>query len=50
MQSIIVDDRGVQTSIPVNADNTRNYSMNWNVNKQYRSKQNTISPGIQVTG
>jgi hypothetical protein len=42
VQSIVVDDRGVQTSMPVNADNTRNYSMNWNVNKQYKNKQNII--------
>ncbi|HEX7905320.1 MAG TPA: outer membrane beta-barrel protein [Chitinophagaceae bacterium] len=42
VQSIVVDDRGVQTSEPVNADGSRNYSMNWNINKQYKNKQNII--------
>lgn len=42
IQSIIVDDKGVQTSFPVNADGSRNYSMNWNINKQYKNKQNII--------
>lgn len=42
IQSILVDDRGVQTSEPVNADGSRNYSMNWNINKQYKNKQNII--------
>lgn len=42
VQSITVDDRGVQTTMPVNADNTRNYSMNVNVNKQYKNKQNNM--------
>ncbi|HMK26959.1 MAG TPA: outer membrane beta-barrel protein [Chitinophagaceae bacterium] len=39
---ITVDNRGVQTSIPVNANGSRNYSMNWNINKQYKNKQNII--------
>ncbi len=42
VQSIVVDNRGVQTTVPVNADNTRNYSMNVNVNKQYKNKQNNM--------
>ncbi|HLG39013.1 MAG TPA: outer membrane beta-barrel protein, partial [Chitinophagaceae bacterium] len=42
VQSIIIDDKGVQTSMPVNANNTSNYSMNWNVNKQYKNKQNNM--------
>ncbi|MEO6613572.1 MAG: TonB-dependent receptor [Chitinophagaceae bacterium] len=42
VQNILVDDRGVQTSTPVNADGSRNYSMNWNINKQYKNKQNII--------
>jgi hypothetical protein len=42
VQSITVDDKGVQTSFPVNADGTENYSMNWNINKQYKNKQNRI--------
>jgi hypothetical protein len=39
---ITVDSRGVQTSIPVNANGSRSYSMNWNINKQYKNKQNII--------
>ncbi|HEV8284038.1 MAG TPA: outer membrane beta-barrel protein [Chitinophagaceae bacterium] len=42
IQSITVDDKGVQTSMPVNVDGTKNYSMNWNINKQYKNKQNII--------
>ncbi len=42
VQSIVIDSRGVQTSMPVNANGTTNYSMNWNVNKQYKNKQNII--------
>jgi len=42
VQSIAVDARGVQTSTPVNANGSRNYSMNWNINKQYKNKQNRI--------
>lgn len=42
VSNILVDNRGVQTSMPLNADNSRNYSMNWNINKQYKNKQNRI--------
>ena len=42
VQSITVDSRGVQISMPVNANGSRNYSMNWNINKQYKNKQNRI--------
>ncbi len=42
VQSITIDNRGVQTSIPVNANNSRNYSMNVNVNKQYKNTQNIM--------
>jgi hypothetical protein len=42
VQSIVVDGSGVQTTMPVNADGSKNYSMNWNVNKQYKGKQNRI--------
>jgi hypothetical protein len=42
VMTILVDNRGVQTSMPINADGSKNYSMNWNVNKQYRNKQNRI--------
>ncbi|HET6766898.1 MAG TPA: outer membrane beta-barrel protein, partial [Chitinophagaceae bacterium] len=42
VQSITVDPRGIQTSMPVNANGSRNLSMNWNINKQYKNKQNRI--------
>ncbi len=42
VQSIMVDNRGVQTTMPVNASGSENYSMNWNINKQYKNKQNVI--------
>jgi hypothetical protein len=42
VQSITIDDKGVQTSVPVNVDGSRNYNMNWNINKQYKNKQNII--------
>jgi hypothetical protein len=40
--SFTVDDKGVQTNFPVNVDGSSNYSMNWNINKQYKNKQNII--------
>ncbi|MEO7984298.1 MAG: outer membrane beta-barrel protein [Bacteroidota bacterium] len=42
VQSITVNNQGVQTSFPVNANGSKNYSMNWNVNKQYKKKQGVI--------
>ena len=42
VQSITIDDKGAQTSFPVNADGTRNLGLNWNINKQYKNKQNVI--------
>ena len=42
VQSITLDDKGIQTSIPVNANGSRNYSMNWNVSKQYKNNQKFI--------
>ena len=41
VQSIMVDDRGVQTTKPVNVNGSRNYSMNWNFRKQYKFKNNS---------
>ncbi|MDP4264719.1 MAG: outer membrane beta-barrel protein [Bacteroidota bacterium] len=42
VQSTTVDDKGIQTMLPVNANGSKNYSMNWNVNKQYKNKQKFI--------
>ena len=41
VMNILVDNRGVQTTMPLNANKSENYSMNWNVNKQYKYKQNS---------
>lgn len=44
VQSIVVDDKGVQTTTPVNADGSRNGSINYNINKQYKNgSKRTIS-------
>ena len=42
IQSITVNERGVQTTMPMNADGSKSYTMNFNVNKQYKNKQNRI--------
>ena len=42
VNSIQLNAAGVQESMPVNANGSRNYSMNWNINKQYKNKQNII--------
>lgn len=39
IQSIKVDDKGVQTSMPVNADGSKNFYTYFSVNKQYKNKQ-----------
>ncbi len=36
IQSIVVDDKGVQTSMPVNASGTKSFYTNFNLNKQYK--------------
>ncbi|MFN8291581.1 MAG: outer membrane beta-barrel protein [Chitinophagaceae bacterium] len=40
VNSIVVNSNGVQESTPVNVNGTRNLNMNWNINKQYKNKQN----------
>lgn len=42
VQSVTVDTKGLQTSIPVNTNGDKNYSMNFNINKQYKNKQKFI--------
>lgn len=42
IQSITINNKGIQTTRPVNANGTKNYSMNVNVNKQYKNKANFI--------
>ncbi len=42
VNSITLNSSGVQESMPVNANGSRNYNMNWNINKQYKGKDNVI--------
>lgn len=42
VQSITLDDRGVQTTMPVNANGSKNFSMNFNIDKQYKSNPKFI--------
>ncbi len=42
VQKINVDAQGVQTSMPVNADGSKNFYVNFNVNKQYKNNQKFI--------
>jgi len=42
IQSTTVDSHGIQTNLPVNADGSANFGFNYNINRQYRNKQNII--------
>ena len=42
VQSINVDAQGVQTTMPVNANGSRNFYLNFNIYKQYKNKQKFI--------
>jgi hypothetical protein len=42
VQSIVLDDKGVQTSMPVNADGSKNLYLNFNVSKQYKNNPKFI--------
>jgi hypothetical protein len=42
VQSIVLDDKGVQTTMPVNADGSKSFYVNFNVNKQYKNNQKFI--------
>ena len=42
VQSITVDDHGLQTSMPVNANGSSNLYFNFNINKQYKNNQKFI--------
>jgi hypothetical protein len=37
VQSITVDNRGIQTTYPVNVNGSSNYRLNYNINKQYKT-------------
>jgi hypothetical protein len=42
VQQVSLNDKGIQTSAPVNADGTRNLSVDFEVNKQYKNNQKRI--------
>ncbi len=42
IQSITVNDKGVQTTTPVNADGSSNFYINYNIYKQYKNNQKFI--------
>lgn len=42
IQSIVVNDKGVQTTMPVNANGTKNFYINYNLYKQYKNNQKFI--------
>lgn len=42
VQSTTVDEKGVQTMMPVNADGSRNFYVYFNLHKQYKNKQKFI--------
>jgi len=42
IQSITVDDKGIQTTVPVNADGSHNFYGNINLYKQYKNNQKFI--------
>lgn len=42
VQSITVDEKGVQTTMPVNASGSKNFYINYNLYKQYKNKQRLI--------
>ncbi len=42
IQSITVDQTGVQTNMPVNANGSGNFGINYNINRQYRHNQKFI--------
>ncbi len=42
IQSIYVDQKGIQTNTPVNANGSSNYGINYNINKQYKNNPKFI--------
>jgi len=42
IQSVSVDQRGIQTNMPVNADGSGNFGINYNVNRQYKNNPKFI--------
>jgi hypothetical protein len=48
--AITVDQKGVQTSYPMNADGSANYGINYNINRQYKTTLNLFTTGTSVHG
>ncbi|MES2005208.1 MAG: outer membrane beta-barrel protein [Bacteroidota bacterium] len=42
IQSIVVDQKGIQTNTPINADGSSYYGINYNVNRQYKTNPKFI--------
>lgn len=42
IQNVIIDNKGVQTNMPVNANGSSNYGINYNVNRQYKNNPKFI--------
>jgi hypothetical protein len=42
IQSVSVDQKGIQTNVPVNANGSINYGINYNVNRQYKNNPKFI--------
>ena len=42
VQSVTLDNNGVQTSVPVNANGSQNFWINYNINKQYKNNPKFI--------
>ncbi|MES2374221.1 MAG: outer membrane beta-barrel protein [Bacteroidota bacterium] len=42
IQAITVDQRGIQTNYPINADGTANFGINYNINRQYKNNPKFI--------
>jgi hypothetical protein len=42
IQSITIDNKGVQTTMPVNADGSSSFYLNFNINKQYKKNTHFI--------
>ncbi|MES2329341.1 MAG: outer membrane beta-barrel protein [Bacteroidota bacterium] len=42
IQAITVDQKGIQTNYPINADGTANFGINYNINRQYKNNPKFI--------
>ncbi|MBV9987545.1 MAG: TonB-dependent receptor [Chitinophagaceae bacterium] len=42
IQNVTIDQKGIQTNVPVNADGSSNFGINYNVNRQYKNNPKLI--------